>query len=87
MDFLGVAEPAPESMVGALAAVPISPAEPGGPPGIIDPLTRTLRTDYQIQVPVFIWPAAPERLLRISAAPYNDESDYDRLLEALAVEL
>jgi len=74
-------------MVGALAAVPISPAEPGGPPGIIDPLTRTLRTDYQIQVPVFIWPAAPERLLRISAAPYNDESDYDRLLEALAVEL
>ena len=87
MDFLGVAEPAPESMVGALAAVPISPAEPGGPPGIIDPLTRKLRTEYQIQVPVFIWPAAPERLLRISAAPYNDESDYDRLLEALAVEL
>ena len=87
MDFLGVAEPAPASMIGALAAVPMPPGAPDGPPGFVDPLTRKLRTEYQIQVPVFIWPASPERLLRISAAPYNDESDYDRLLEALAVEL
>ena len=86
-EFLGIDSPAPESMIGALASVPLPDAAAGGPPGVIDPLGRTLRNDYQIQVPIFIWPEAPQRLLRISAAPYNDESDYDKLLAALSKEL
>lgn len=86
-EFLDIESPAPESMIGALAAVPIPDAAAGGPPGFIDPLGRKLRNDYQIQVPIFVWPEAPKRLLRISAAAYNEESDYDKLLAALAIEL
>ena len=87
VDFLDIATPAPESMIGALAAVPISPGQPGATVGMTDQLGRTLRETYRIQVPIFVWPAPPQRLLRISAAPYNDEADYDRLLAALANEL
>lgn len=84
LELLEQDEPAPASMIGALATVPLPAGTGEPPPGPVDELARVLRADFQIQVPVFVWPRWPSRLLRISAAPYNDPSDYDRLLSALS---
>jgi isopenicillin-N epimerase len=83
----GTPLPAPDSMIGSLAAVVLPPGRGEAPPGAIDPLSRTLHKIWKIQVPVFIWPEWPARNLRISAAPYNQIDDYRRLSEALATEL
>jgi isopenicillin-N epimerase len=44
-------------------------------------LESRLRSDHAIEVPVKAGKTKP--LLRVSIAPYNDDSDLDRLLEAL----
>jgi isopenicillin-N epimerase len=85
---LGVALPAPDSMLGAMAALAV--------PGVHDEagaeaLGRRLATEDGIQVPIGGWPvraarhgADPEQILvRISAQQYNEPGDYDRLAEAL----
>ena len=86
LDALGIDPPAPDNMVGAIASVPVPPANHSGTE-IFDPLMAALEHRHGIQVPVFTWPAPPERLLRISAHLYNDESQYRRLAEALTAEL
>ena len=80
--------PCPDEMVGSLAGIVL----PDGPPGDIgwrrpDPLQRRLFDGWGIEVPVMSWPAAPRRLLRISAQLYNRRDHYARLAEALAKEL
>jgi isopenicillin-N epimerase len=85
-EFLGTEHPAPDSMIGSLAAVPI-PDSKEEMSDQVDPLGRRLLHDHRIQVPVFPWPRWPQRLLRISAAPYNDLDQYRALIEALEVEL
>lgn len=85
-DALGVAPPAPESMIGSIASVPVPP-ERGRSPGIFDALMTALHTDWSIEVPVFAWPEAPRRLLRISAQQYNTIDDYQTLAVALVAEL
>ncbi len=45
-------------------------------------LWRRLYEEYRIEVPAYEW--AGQRLLRVSIGPYNDESDLDRLVTALA---
>jgi isopenicillin-N epimerase len=87
---LGVGVIAPESMLGAMAAVPL--------PGIAtdadaEALGRTLAAEDRIEVAVAPWPVraartAPEAepaavLLRVSAQRYNDASDLDALEAAL----
>ncbi len=84
-DALGIESPAPDSMIGSIAAVPVPPA--AGSDNIFDPLMAALRHDHSIEVPVFTWPEPPDRLLRISAQRYNRIEDYERLAEALLVEL
>jgi isopenicillin-N epimerase len=80
---LGVAAPAPESMVGALATVPLPDGE-GGPGGRSNaPLQRVLFDRDRIEVPVFTWPAAPKRLIRVSAQLYNRLDQYEALARAL----
>ncbi len=88
-DALGVAPPAPESMIGALAALPLPDGAPERPPGALygDPLHRTLLDEHHVEVPVFPWPAPPRRLIRVSAYLYNTIEDYQRLADALAHEL
>ncbi|MYE75434.1 MAG: aminotransferase class V-fold PLP-dependent enzyme [Acidimicrobiaceae bacterium] len=86
LDALGIDPPAPDDMIGAIASVPVPPAGHSGTE-IFDPLMAALEQRHRIQVPVFIWPAPPERLLRISAHLYNDESQYRRLAEAVTAEL
>ena len=82
-DALGVDHPAPDEMLGSLAAVPV-PAR--GSDNIFDPLTISLRHDHNIEVPVFTWPEPPDRLLRISAQRYNHIDQYEQLAQVLAAE-
>ena len=86
LDALGIDPPAPDDMIGAIASVPVPHADHSGTE-IFDPLMAALEHRHGIQVPVFTWPAPPERLLRISAHLYNDESQYRRLAGALTAEL
>jgi isopenicillin-N epimerase len=86
-DGLDIAEPAPGSMIGSLATIPVpdSTSEPSLDSN--DPLTRTLYDRYRIQVPIYLWPGWPRRHVRISAMPYNTLDQYERLLSALRKEL
>ncbi len=86
---LGVAAPAPDAMLGSMAAL-VLPLEPDD--AAAAELNRRLEIEDRIQVPVLVWPVpaarvagAPARMLvRISAQRYNEPADYDRLAEALA---
>jgi isopenicillin-N epimerase len=86
---LGIEPPAPDAMIGSMAALPV----------------RGLTTDDDaqwlhhelladgIEVPVHGWPVPAGRepgtgpraiLLRLSAQRYNDEDDFERLADALS---
>lgn len=85
-DALGVDLPAPASMIGSIAALELNrPAEPTN--GIFDPLMFALHDTWSIEVPVFTWHDDAQRVIRISAQQYNTLADYERLAEALRVEL
>jgi isopenicillin-N epimerase len=86
---LGVPAPAPDTMIGALASVPL-PAGDGPAPTSswdVDPLWAALETKHRIQIPVFSWPAPPHRLIRVSCPLYVDLDDVERLVRALSLEL
>jgi isopenicillin-N epimerase len=85
-DFLAVEPPAPDSMIGALAAVPL-PDSKEEMSGHSDPLNRRLLHEYRIQAAVFPWPSWPRHNVRISAAPYNRLEQYHPLIDALRAEL
>jgi isopenicillin-N epimerase len=81
---LGVARPAPDSMIGSLAALPVPPAF--GPPardGEPDPLQTTLFDRFGIELLVYHWRALGTRILRVSAQLYNTAADYERVAQAL----
>lgn len=86
---LGVAPPAPEEMIGSLAALPLPDGAPEPPTSSLyaDPLQVTLFERHRIEVPVPPWPAPPRRLIRVSAQLYNDLGQYERLATALREEL
>ena len=86
---LGIAKPAPDDMLGAMAAFPLpdgtaldASALYGG-----EPLQDALLFEHNIEVPVMPWPYPPKRTLRISAQMYNTIEEYERLAEALRCEL
>src|SRR5262249_9768235 len=83
---LDVPPPAPEAMIGSLAAVPVADGPPTPPASALysDPLQDALRDRHGIEVPIVPWPAPPKRLLRISAQLYNEAADYERLAAAVA---
>lgn len=88
-EALEVVPPAPESMVGFLAALPL-PDAAGAPPESalhFDPLQLALHDRHHVEVPIFPWPEWPRRLIRISAHLHNERSDYERLAAALRAEL
>ncbi|MDX1584730.1 MAG: aminotransferase class V-fold PLP-dependent enzyme, partial [Thermoanaerobaculia bacterium] len=88
-EALRIEPPAPDSMIGAIASVPL----PQGTQMELktalygDPLQDGLRERHSIEVPIAPWPAPPNRVLRISAQLYNERSDYEALAEALLEEL
>jgi isopenicillin-N epimerase len=85
-EILSVPTPAPDSMIGSLAAVPV-PVDFGPPPLIDepDPLQTVLFDRFGIEVLVFTWRALATRILRVSAQLYNTAADYERLAQALGV--
>jgi len=87
---LGIERPCPDDLIGSLAAIPISDATDKTPqksPLYGDLLQEKLLHDYAIEVPIIPWPAAPKRLLRISAQLYNRLAQYANLAKALVQEL
>ncbi len=84
-DALDAMPPAPEEMVGALAAVPLPDGAdaPLRSPLYVDPLQDVLLERYRIEVPIVPWPAPPKRLVRVSCQLYNARDDYERLATAL----
>jgi isopenicillin-N epimerase len=85
---LGIEAPAPSSMLGSMAALPL--------PGVVDDadaeaLAARLRTEDRIEVQIGGWPVPaarregvePQVLIRISAQRYNELADYERLAEVL----
>lgn len=87
---LGLAALCPDTMIGALAAVPLPDSTESAPPQsplYQDPLQDRLLARHGIEVPVIPWPAPPKRLLRISAQLYNSPPQYERLADALREEL
>ena len=57
------------------------------PEGAPAPLQAALWNEERIEVPVFTWPAASSRMLRVSAQLYNVGAEYDRLAAALRARL
>lgn len=83
---LHIEEPCPEEFIGSLAAIPLPDAAPDQLPRLPlneYPLQDDLRERHHIEVPIISWPAAPGRVLRISAQLYNSLPEYKRLAEAL----
>ncbi len=82
---LGIDAPAPDSMIGSLAAVPLPPtaAPPIAPLGQ-DPLQVRLFDRHRIEVPVMRWQQPPLRLLRIAPQVYNSRAQLDHLVDRLA---
>lgn len=84
-EALGVQAPAPESMIGTLAAVPLWDGETAPPSSALyaDPLQLALFEEDRIEVPLPPWPSPPKRLVRISAHLYNEAEEYRVLARAL----
>ena len=85
---LDVAPPAPDAMLGSMAAVPLPPG--GGAPTshlYADPLQTWLLEARRIEVPIVPWPAPPARLVRVSAMAYSTRDEYARLADALVEHL
>ena len=76
----------PDSMVGALAAVPLG----SGPYHFdttalaFDPMEEVLRDRYRVEVPVLACPSGPAGILRVSAQIYNTPEQYAYLADAVS---
>ncbi len=87
-DALAIEPPAPDEMLGSMAAVPLPEGNATTAQRMreitpSDPLQDLLFEQFRIEVPVVPWPHPPARLLRISAHLYNEEHEYELLAEAL----
>jgi isopenicillin-N epimerase len=84
-ESLGVQPPAPAEMIGTLAAVDL-PDGKGAPPSsplYQDPLQDQLLAQHGIEVPIVVFPAWPQRMVRVSAQIYNSIEQYRFLAQAL----
>lgn len=85
---LEIDKPAPDSMLGAMAAVPLPDGTQSVAPALYgDPLQDALLFEEGIEVPIVPWPQPPKRVLRISAHLHNQFSEYEKLADALASRL
>jgi len=89
---LDVPLPISDELLGSMASIPLPGTRTGGQVQGIDlygdPVHDALLEEYAIQVVTTPWPQRPDggpwqRLLRLSAAAYNDVEDYERLAAAL----
>jgi isopenicillin-N epimerase len=87
-DAVGAAPVCPDEMVGSIASVRLPDSPLTNPKWRQpDPLQPRLFGQWAIEVPVMRWPAAPKRLVRVSAQLYNSRGQYVKLAEALKKEL
>ncbi|HEX8170746.1 MAG TPA: aminotransferase class V-fold PLP-dependent enzyme [Thermoanaerobaculia bacterium] len=85
---LRIDAPAPDSMIGCMAAVPLPDGTQTIAPSLYgDPLQDALLFEHSIEVPIAPWPHPPKRVLRVSAQLYNTREDYERLAAALLLHL
>jgi len=75
-ETLNIAPPCPETMLGALAVIPL----PEGDPSL---LQNALWEQYAIEVPIIPWNRPLGRQIRISAQIYNNPEQYNYLATAL----
>ncbi len=81
---LGLTPVASEDLIGSIVSFMLPDgALPPEPLSGNDPLHMTLQDRYGVQVPVFPWPAPPNRLFRMSTHLHTRPSDVSRLIEAL----
>jgi isopenicillin-N epimerase len=80
-DRLAIALPAPDGMIGSMAALPLRASRKARSAA---ELQEALYTKHRIQVPVVPWPTEAGRLLRISSQCYNTPEEYEHLGRALA---
>jgi isopenicillin-N epimerase len=80
---LSIDKPAPDDMLGSMAAMPLPDGEPFVPSLYGDPLQDALFFERGIEVPIHPWPHQPKRVLRVSAQLYNTIDDYETLASAL----
>ncbi|HEV3484003.1 MAG TPA: aminotransferase class V-fold PLP-dependent enzyme [Vicinamibacterales bacterium] len=86
-EALQIDRPAPDEMLGAMAAVPLPDGVARDAPALYgDPLQDRHLFEHKIEVPFVPWPQPPKRLLRVSAQLYNTIEEYERLA-ALLVQL
>lgn len=84
INALGIEAPAPDEMLGSMAAMPLPDGNATTAPSMYgDALQDALLEQFNIEVPIVPWPQTPKRILRISAQLYNEEGDYERLAGAL----
>jgi isopenicillin-N epimerase len=89
-EALDARPPAPESMIGSLAAVVLPPGPVSGEPRsalYTEPLQKALYQHHRVQVPIVPWPTRRDRLVRVSAALYNERAEYELLARALLTEI
>lgn len=83
-ESLGIAPPAPDSAIAAMAAVPLPDGTLSEAPALYgDPVQDRLLFEHGIEVPFVPWPHPPKRLLRVSAQLYNEPEEYERLASLL----
>ncbi|MGH7942091.1 MAG: aminotransferase class V-fold PLP-dependent enzyme [Limisphaerales bacterium] len=85
-DALRINQPCPDEFIASLAAIPLPDAARDELPRLPVneyPLQDILREKYQIEVPIISWPAAPARVLRLSAQLYNSLPQYERVAKAI----
>jgi isopenicillin-N epimerase len=86
LDAIGSEPLCPDAMIGHLATVRIADRSDAGVQGAFDtdPLQDTLLFEHRIEVPVFPFPRAPQRMCRVSAQLYNERREYQALAAVLA---
>ncbi len=82
---LGAALPAPDTLLAAMAAIPLPEPLQRMPftAERIDPLQTRLLETHGIEVPIIRWGEPARRFVRISAQAYNCMEDYRAVAEAL----
>src|SRR5439155_17675295 len=71
-DTLRIPHPAPDAMIGSMAAVPLPDSQVTEAPQLYgDALQDALLFEDKIEVPIVPWPHPGKRILRVSAQVYN----------------
>ncbi|KAL7619749.1 hypothetical protein AAE478_010291 [Parahypoxylon ruwenzoriense] len=79
---LGIPIPCPDSMIGAMATIPL-PDSPGPKQEGMLPVQQALWREHGIVIPVYAWPSYPKRVIRLSVQAYNSLDQYLRLADCL----